>query len=159
MTRLAQTQDVFWRLISAPEGVAAGLAALPDRERALPFGLDGWLRDDERLSAIERLDVYANMYFFRLLDCLAEDFPAIHAVVGHERFHALVRDYLTIHPSEHPSVRMLGRALGDLLETHPLSAEVSVSARPRTVRMGPARGLRCGRRRAARGRGLAAARA
>jgi hypothetical protein len=125
MAKLTQTQDVFWRLISAPEGVAAGLAALPDRERALPFGLEGWLRGDERLSAIERLDVYANMYFFRLLDCLAEDFPAIRAVVGHERFHALVADYLTIHPSEHPSVRMLGRALGDFLETHPFSGEVS----------------------------------
>jgi hypothetical protein len=125
MARLAQTQDVFWRLISAPEGVAAALAALPDRERTLPFGIEGWLRGDDRLSAIERLDVYANMYFFRLLDCLAEDFPAIHAVVGHERFHALVADYLTIHPSEHPSVRMLGRALGDFLETHPLSGEVS----------------------------------
>jgi hypothetical protein len=125
MPRLAQTQDVFWRLISAPDGVAAGLAALPDRERALPFGLDGWLREDERLRAIERLDVYANMYFFRLLDCLAEDFPAVQAVVGHEQFHALVSDYLTIHPSEHPSVRMLGRALGDFLETRPLSAEVS----------------------------------
>jgi hypothetical protein len=125
MAKLTQTQDVFWRLISAPEGVAAGLAALPDRERALPFGLEGWLRGDERLSAIERLDVYANMYFFRLLDCLAEDFPAIRAVVGHERFHALVADYLTIHPSEHPSVRMLGRALGDFLETHPLCGEVS----------------------------------
>src|SRR5262245_41277620 len=125
MARLAQTQDVFWRLISAPDGVAAGLAALPDRERALPLGLEGWLRGDERLSAIERLDVYANMYFFRLLDCLAEDFPAIHAVVGHERFHGLVSDYLAIHPSEHASVRMLGHALADLLETHPLSAEIS----------------------------------
>ena len=125
MAKLTQTQDVFWRLISAPKGVAAGLAALPDRERALPFGLEGWLRGDERLSALERLDVYANMYFFRLLDCLAEDFPGIHAVVGHQRFHGLVGDYLTIHPSEHPSVRMLGRALGDFLETHPLSGEFS----------------------------------
>ncbi|HSD09389.1 MAG TPA: DNA-binding domain-containing protein [Candidatus Binatia bacterium] len=125
MTRLAENQGVFWRLISAPEGVAAALAALPDRERALPRGLESWLRGDERLSALERLEVYANMYFFRLLDCLAEDFPATHAVVGHERFHGLAADYLAAHPSEHPSVRMLGRAFGDFLETHPLSREFS----------------------------------
>ena len=119
MTNLAKSQDVFWRLISAPEGVAAGLAALPDRERVLPAGLDGWVCGDERLSALERLDVYANMYFFRLLDCLGEDFPAVRAVLGHERFHALVADYLALHPSEHPSVRRLGRALGDFLASHP----------------------------------------
>jgi hypothetical protein len=125
MTRLRENQDVFWRLIRAPEGVAAALAALPDRERVLPGGLDGWLHGDERLSALARLDVYANMYFFRLLDCFAEDFPATHAVVGHERFHGLVAEYLAVHPSQHPSVRMLGRALGDFLEAHPLCREVS----------------------------------
>jgi hypothetical protein len=125
MTRLRGNQDVFWRLISAPEGVGAALEALPDRERALPHGLEGWLRGDERLSPLERLEVYASMYFFRLLDCLAQDFPATHAVVGHERFHGLAADYLAAHPSEHPSVRMLGRALGDFLEAHPLSRECS----------------------------------
>lgn len=123
MTRLTENQGVFWRLISAPEGVATALAALPDRERALPRGLEGWLRGDERLTALERLEVYANMYFFRLLNCLAEDFPVTHAVVGHGRFHGLAADYLAAHPSEHPSVRMLGSALGEFLETHPLSRE------------------------------------
>lgn len=123
MPKLTDTQQLFWRLIRAPEGVAAAVGALADRERLLPQGLDGWVRGDARLGALDRLGIYANMYFFRLLECLAEDFPALHAVVGHDRFHALAADYLAVHPSEHPSVRMLGHALGDFLETHPLSRE------------------------------------
>jgi hypothetical protein len=123
MMRLRENQEVFWRLIRAPEGVGAALASLPNREHALPRGLEGWIRGDERLSELDRLEIYASMYFFRLLDCLIEDFPATHAVVGHERFHGLAADYLAHHPSVHPSVRMLGSAFGDFLETHPLSRE------------------------------------
>jgi hypothetical protein len=122
MPRLRETQRLFWRLIRAPEGVAAALRALPDAGRVLPGGLEGWIHGDERLGAAERLEVYANMYFFRLLECLEEDFPAVAAVVGHEAFHGLAADYLDAHPSEHPSVRMLGRSLGDFLERHALCA-------------------------------------
>lgn len=117
--KLRETQQLLWRLISAPDGVPAALA---DPGRAPPGGLDAVVRGDDRLGAAERVGIYASMYFFRLLDCLTEDFPALHAVVGHQRFHELARDYLTAHPSEHFSVRMLGRHLGEFLEGHALSA-------------------------------------
>ena len=120
MTSLDETQRILWRLITARDGPAAALAALPDAERRLPGGLDGLVRGDARLGALARVDVYANMYFFRLLECLAEDFPAVEAVVGHEAFHALAADYLEAHPSRHPSLRRLGGALGDFLDRHPL---------------------------------------
>lgn len=117
---LHETQQLLWRLISAPDGVPAALA---DPGRAPPGGLDAVVRGDDRLGAAERVGIYASMYFFRLLDCLTEDFPALHAVVGHQRFHQLARDYLNAHPSEHASVRMLGRHLGEFLEGHAPSAE------------------------------------
>src|SRR5579875_481000 len=53
--------------------------------RAITEGPDGGLgqdfllrmiRGDERLSASERIAIYANAYFYRLLDCLRDDFPA-----------------------------------------------------------------------------------
>jgi len=119
MPDLATTQRLFWRLIRAPEGPVAALSSLADRARQLPGGLDGWIRGDERLDAVGRLDVYARMYFFRLLDCLIEDFPVVHAVVGHERFHSLAADYLAAHPSRAPSLRLLGGSLADFLDAHP----------------------------------------
>src|SRR5262245_54994266 len=106
MTRLDDTQRIFWRLITEREGIAGDL-----------------VRGDERFGAAERVDVYAGMYFFRLLECLTEDFPALRAVVGHGDFHGLAADYLAAHPSEQPSVRMLGRRLGDFLTRHPLGAQ------------------------------------
>ena len=123
MANLANTQTLFWRLISAPEGVDAALAALPDPESALPGGIDAWVRGDERLGTVERLEVYARMYFFRLLECLAGDFPAVHAVVGHEQFHVLVGDYLHRHPPSSRSVRSLGRFFVPFLEDHSLRTE------------------------------------
>ncbi len=125
MAVLAETQAILWRLITAPEGVARGIADLPavERERWLAGGLEGLVRGDERLAAEERLDIYAGMYFFRLLDCLKEDYPAVSAVVGATEFHNLVTRYLVDHPSEHPSLRFLGRHLPRYLETHELARE------------------------------------
>jgi hypothetical protein len=63
------------------------------------------------------------MYFHRLRDCLAEDFPALLASLGGARVHNLVTDYLLAHPSSHFSLRELGRALPRFLGGHPLGRE------------------------------------
>jgi hypothetical protein len=120
---LAATQRLFWALITAPEGAAAALGAqAPDAER-LRAAVEGQINGDARLSAVARLEIYADMYFYRLLDCLAEDFVAVRAVIGPERFHNLVTDYLLVHPSTHPSLRFAGRHLPEFLTTHDLLAE------------------------------------
>jgi hypothetical protein len=119
MPNLADTQKLFWELISAPEGVAEGLAALADRERRLPGGLGGVFVGDERLGADRRLDVYAGMYFFRLEDAIRENAPALAAALGEEAFHHLCVDYLLAHPSEHWSLREVGRRLERYLRSSP----------------------------------------
>ncbi len=63
-----------------------------------------------------RLDIYANMYFYRLLDILAGDFPKLAAVLGEAGFHNLATDYLLACPSRHPSVRNVGDRLADFLK-------------------------------------------
>lgn len=117
---LAETQRYLWRLITAPEGVAAGLAAMPESESAR---LGEIVASDARRSAAERLDVYANMYFFRLLDSIREDYPGVLAAVGEDEFHNLITDYLLAHPSSHFSLRYAGRHLPDVLRRHHLAAE------------------------------------
>ena len=39
-------------------------------------GAEVLVRGDSRLCATERVNIYANAYFYRLLDCLHEEFPA-----------------------------------------------------------------------------------
>ncbi len=114
---LNETQRLLWKLITAPEGVAAGLAQLDPAARARAEAL---ARGDARLSVVERLDIYANMYFFRLRDALREDFGAVCAVVGERNFHNLVTDYLLAHPPSHYSLRYAGTHLPPFLRTHPL---------------------------------------
>ena len=120
MRTLEQTQQLFWKLITAPEGVAPGLAALSPSERAAANAL---VRDDARLSAVERFDIYADMYFYRIRDCLKEDFAAVCAVIGEAAFHNLITDYLLVHPSSHFSLRYVGRHLPAFVSTHPLGAQ------------------------------------
>jgi hypothetical protein len=103
--------------------VAAALAGPGEAAARLRAAVGAQIEGDARLSAVERLDVYAEMYFYRLRDCLAEDFRAVAAVVGPTRFHNLVTDYVLAHPSRHPSLRFAGRHLPAFLADHPLGHE------------------------------------
>lgn len=119
---LADTQRLFWKLMTVPEGVATALSAPGDGAARLRAAVEAQIIDHVGLTAVERLDLYANMYFYRLHDCLAEDFRAVATVVGPEQFHNLITDYLLVHPSTHPSLRFAGRHLPQMLATHMLSA-------------------------------------
>jgi hypothetical protein len=114
---LKQLQSLLYRLITAPSGVGEGLAA----ERDLGAGgLDAIVLGDDRLSSEARVDIYANMYFYRILDALKEDFPATLAVLGDEDFHNLVTGYLLEHPPTEPSITHSGSHLADYLRDHPM---------------------------------------
>ena len=114
---LKELESLLYRLITAPSGVAEGLAA----ERELRAGgLDAIVLGDERLSAEARVDIYANMYFYRIRDALKEDFPATLAVLGDDNFHNLVTGYILEYPPTEPSISHCGRYLADYLRDHPL---------------------------------------
>src|SRR5262245_26528792 len=117
MAALSETQQLLWSLITAPEGVAKALGSV-DRGAAWAMALGQTVRSDDRMTAVERLDVYANMYFFRLLDVLKADYPAVLAVTGEAGFHNLVTDYLLVHFPCHPSLRYAGSKLAEFLTDH-----------------------------------------
>jgi len=116
---LAEIQTLLWTLITAPEGAEKGLARLTAPQRSLA----AYVRGSTRLSAVERLEVYADMYFYRLRDCLKEDFGALSAVAGDDNFHNLITDYLLAHPPVHFSLRYAGQHLPDFVVGHPLSRQ------------------------------------
>lgn len=114
---LNNLQSLLYRLITAVSGVAEGLAV----ERELGAGgLDTVVLGDDRLSAEARVDIYANMYFYRILDALKEDFPATLAVLGDDNFHNLVTAYILEYPPTDPSISQCGRFLADYLRDHPM---------------------------------------
>ncbi len=117
---LAELQRLLYRLIAAPEGVAAHLAA---EGEDLSVALDELLAGDDRLTATRRLEIYAEAYFYRILDCLKEDFPATLATVGADSFHNLITGYLIAHPPTQPSLAHAGDYLPEFLRDHPMCEE------------------------------------
>jgi hypothetical protein len=111
---LREVQQRFHALITAPEGVRAGLATLGLDETELAR----LVRGDGQKSAVDRLDVYANMYFFRIRDVLRDYFPSLAAALGDDGFHNAVTDYLVAYPPEHPSIRHAGARLPAFLDGH-----------------------------------------
>jgi hypothetical protein len=114
-SNLRSLQGLVYRLITAPKGVAArvrGEAALRQS------GIESVIRGDERLGAADRVEIYATAYFYRLLDCLKEDYPATLSVLGAETFQRMVKEYLAKYPPTEPSVFYAGRRLADFVATH-----------------------------------------
>ena len=124
MPSLAETQALFWRLISAPEGAAGAPSPVA-------AGLDAVVVGDERLSAAERVDVYGRMYSFRLQDAIRENFPVLAAAadsLGETAWRDLVVDYLGAHPSRHFSLREVGGRLEAFLRKSPIHERLPYAA-------------------------------
>lgn len=119
MPSLTETQHLLRRLITAPEGAAA----LAEQDPRTAAGAAELVAGDDRLSALERVEIYANMYFYRLLDAVKEDYPAVLAMIGDDEFHNLITDYLLAHPPSHPSLRYAGQHLAGFLAGHRLSQQ------------------------------------
>ena len=68
-------------------------------------------------DAGHRLRIYADAYRLRLVEVLGNDFPATRDALGEEVFAAFAERYLHPHPSTRPSVRHLGSAFADWLES------------------------------------------
>ena len=128
---LREVQELFFGLITAPEGVAKTLAEReargePDRGEGRAAGREAVAEvfaGDARMSAEERLDAYANMYFVRLRDVLSEDFERTASVLGEARWHNTVTDYLLAHPPTKWSLRWAGEAMPGFLRGHAYGAE------------------------------------
>jgi hypothetical protein len=103
---LADVQRWFQREIVRPH-VATGRAprSTPDARAASVVLPSATLRPAERIA------IYSDMYFTRLLGALSEEYPAVHRLLGPERFERLARAYLRRHPSRHWSLGVLGRRL------------------------------------------------
>lgn len=108
---LAATQELLRQLVTAPDRGVALLRLHPEWARLV--------KPSRTLSAAERVQIYANMYHWRLHDALAEDFPAVRAYVGTQEFARLVSAYLAAHPPSSFTVRDTGQHLPNFVDTSP----------------------------------------
>ncbi|MCE9584427.1 MAG: DNA-binding domain-containing protein, partial [Planctomycetes bacterium] len=55
----------------------------------------------------QRLQIYSNMYFWRLIDILGQEYPTVLHILGPRRFNRLALQFLEAHPSRSYSLNFL----------------------------------------------------
>ncbi len=78
-----------------------------------------FIKPNDRLTAFERLQIYNQQYWWRLLGAFAEDFSGLRAVLGEKKFDRLANAYLEVHPSSSWTLRNLGSKLVEFLAANP----------------------------------------
>ncbi len=101
---------------------------LTARDRLQPAWSDGrttasvaadFVKPTRGLGSVERLEIYARSYWFRLLDCLYEDYAGVRTILGDRRFLKLATAFLARYPSESFTLRNLGSRLPQFIMEEP----------------------------------------
>jgi hypothetical protein len=90
---------------------------LPDG-RSIREIANALIKPNERMTSFERLQIYSQQYWFRILASLSEDFPGLRSVIGERKFEKLAVAYLNDCPSETFTLRNLGSRLEAWLRVH-----------------------------------------
>ena len=110
--KLDRIQRWMQAVITHPAGVVGGVESdAAQQEIAIgPPDLEQVLTRSRALPAADRLAVYANAYFARLLECLREEYPALGHALGAELFDEFAVGYLAAYPSSSYTLAHLGAA-------------------------------------------------
>jgi|SRR5678815_5065804 hypothetical protein len=76
------------------------------------------IKPNDRLDSFERLQIYNQQYWWRLLGNFGEDFHGLRAVIGQRKFDRLANAYLESCPSTSWSLRDLGSGLESFITAH-----------------------------------------
>jgi hypothetical protein len=119
---LAELQREMADAVMQPLTATEDMRAVSTDGRDMNAVAASFIAPNSKLNAFERLEIYNRQYWYRVLGALAEDFPALRAVVGAHAFEALSIAYLTAYPSRSFTLRNLGSKLADWLLANPLAS-------------------------------------
>jgi hypothetical protein len=78
-----------------------------------------------RLDVLERLAIYQRGYVARLVECLADDYPALQHALGEDVFAGHCDAYIAAYPSTQPSLNFYGRRMADFCRARPAGGVVA----------------------------------
>lgn len=97
---LREVQEWFLGVVSDPRDLDAAAGDL--------HLLEGVVTASTKMAAVDRLGVYHFAYRARLVECLADDYPALQYAIG-DAFESLCHGYIAAYPSCSPSLNFFGR--------------------------------------------------
>lgn len=115
---LSIVQKWFQSVITHPDGVIAGI----ESDRALELvplkrdELERMVTSSSKVSAVERLSIYAHAYHARLIECLGESFPILKRTLGEDVFNGFAFGYIQHFPSKSYTLNLLGGRFIEYLE-------------------------------------------
>ena len=108
----------FQTVITHPEGVDEGVGS-SQAQQLIRLGrdqLEQVILRSKKLTAAERVSIYANAYYARLVECLGECFPILKKALGEEVFGGFALEYLQRYPSQSYTLDRLGENFSRFLE-------------------------------------------
>ena len=98
--------------------MAAALMAGDGTRRNMERVAARLIKPNDRLSSLERFEIYRQSYWCRLIDSLRDDFQGLCAILGDAAFDRMARAYLADCPSRSFTLRDLGSGLARWLTKH-----------------------------------------
>src|SRR5882757_3700564 len=78
-----------------------------------------FIKPNDRLTSFDRLEIYNQQYWWRLLSNIQDDQVGLRALLGETKFDAFATAYLQAHPSRSWSLRDLSSRLADFIVHEP----------------------------------------
>jgi hypothetical protein len=78
-----------------------------------------FIKPNDRLTSFERLQLYNQMYWYRILEAMRDDCPGLQAALGEERFSRLSKAFLSRFPSRSFTLRNLCSRLEKFIRDNP----------------------------------------
>jgi hypothetical protein len=116
--KLAEFQRTFFDLIRQPLTAAGGQRSHTRDGKPVRALADMLVTPGPRLAPFQRLELYSQGYWIRILRVLREDFAGLRALLGRAAFERLATAYLTDCPPDTFDLRRLGDRLEAWLARH-----------------------------------------
>lgn len=77
--------------------------------------VSSWIDDRPNMPAEDRLNVYSQSYFHRLLEVMKELYPTVYGVLKESTFTEIIADYLLVFPPDAATIEQVGRRFSGYL--------------------------------------------
>ena len=116
---LRELQTVMASAVMRPLDAEGGMRKRWVDGRSMKTVAAEFIKPNSRVTSFERLEVYNRQYWFRVLDCLYDDYPGLRAILGERKFSRFAVRYMEVFPSASFTLRNLGRHLEEFIRDEP----------------------------------------
>jgi len=107
-------------VVMHPEGADAGLRSRPARRLAPAAASDpeSVVLPSKALTSVERLELYAHMYYARLIEVMEAEYPTTRQILGAHEFAVACRKFIARNPSRSRTLNSMSEKFPDFLARH-----------------------------------------